>query len=233
MWRFIQQVSTLVLARQAARRRRAALDRAAASQPWDGCRVELAQYDSVQLGTTPQGTIVFAALNVSTLPDAGELAFSSGGGPPTFVELPALSGPPVLVAGDYGGKDLRITNTASAPFEVEVFAPGFGTPAALPTGAAQGLLPWAARATRAATSYQQLVLSSPGQLTTFLFYAGASVTACSVNAGSAPPPVTGIDNRWTSNSSSKLVDDWKGAELYVANVSAMTATQAQVALVDL
>jgi hypothetical protein len=232
MWSHVLAVAARMVDRQTTWRRQSSLAAEhLANVQWDGSADTLLQYQAVQMSPTPKGTIVLAAYNVDEKPNNGEIAISSGGNRPTFIVLPALTNQPVLTANDFDGNSLKITNTATAPVRVEIFAPGFGEHVPLEDGATVPLLSGKSCMTTAATSYQQLIMSNPSGQTSFLFYAGPTAALYTVNA-CLPPSVPDIENHSVTSNTVKALNNWHGEILYVANVS-FSSDEATVTLLTL
>lgn len=232
MWKQLLAFAARRVDCQKEQRRRstlAAVRRAAAV--WDGSPQTILEYQAVEMPATPTCLIVLAAYNTDSRANDGEIAISSGGSKPTFLELPALTNQPVLVADDYQGNNLKITNTATAPVCLEIFAPGFGKPEPLPDGTVLLLPSRMSRATTAQARYQQLVMKNSSGQTSFLFYEGTTAALYTVNA-SAPPNVPNLECHSVPGNTAKVMDNWGAQTLYVANVSRSSDT-ANVTLLTL
>lgn len=213
----------------------ALLGAAPAAPPWNGATTRLAQYASVSMPETPNGSMLLAYRNASLFNSAGKLAWTSGGSQPVILVAPALPLAPSVFAHDWAGNNLTITNIsvgADTPIDVEAYGPGIGAaPVPLPVGA-PGVQLTQSQAAQGATTGGWMQLGfrqSSGDPAVFGFIGGPPVNADGTNAyvialnstagdtgpntGKAPPPgyyATSSGNGWSYEL------NWPSGLLYVA-----------------
>jgi hypothetical protein len=82
---------------------------------WDGAPLTLAQNEQAIMPQTPNGSAVLAWLNMATQNNSGTLALTTDGTAPQMLEAPALMTAPNIVARNWHGADLRLTNISADP----------------------------------------------------------------------------------------------------------------------
>lgn len=110
----------------------------AAATDWDGAPLDLAQSAGAAMGDTPNGSMMLAYLNLSKRNSAGSLAWTSGGGQPHYLAVPALAVYPNVLVHNWGGNNLNLTNVSigsDTTIRIAGYGPGIGAaPATLPVG---------------------------------------------------------------------------------------------------
>jgi len=116
----------------------AILGKTLAQPAWDGSATTLAQYASVAMPQTPNGSMMLAYMNLSKRNSDGKLAWTSGASKPAILPAPALALAPSVLVYNWQGNNLALTNIsvgADTPIGVGGYGPGVGaTPLPLPVG---------------------------------------------------------------------------------------------------
>jgi hypothetical protein len=222
-----------------------------ATPSWTGAPLTLAVHDSATMPQTPNGSLVFAYQNMATVNNAGQLALTTGGNPPLFLPVPFGANQPSILVSNWRANNLNVTNisaNSATPILIEAFGPGVPgfTPAPLQVGGQVTLTatpPQVAQGT-ANPNWMQLQLTANSATQVILAIVGGPQDASGNNAyvialnasantgpGGATPP-SGYYATTTANAYT-FQFNWGGSTLYVANLSAATATPAIVALISL
>lgn len=217
--------------------------RATATVTWNGAPRVLQVNENAALPQTPAGSVVFSYLNVSTQNNFGELALTSGGGVPVFLEVQPLATQPGFVVTNWRANNLSVTNVSAnnaTPIRIQAIGPGMPgtTPVALATGG-PGLQLAPGAAAQGATqprSMQLVVQATSGARSVVVAIGGpadstgSNAYVIAVNAdvtsgprGSAnPPPPAGYYATTTANTF-VLDFNWAGSIVFVANLSSTAA----------
>jgi hypothetical protein len=227
---------------QAAPAGRAAPARAAAAT-WDGAQRVLQVNENAALPQTPAGSVVFSYLNLSTQNNFGELALTSGGGSPVFLEVQPLATQPGFVVTNWRANNLSVTNVSAnnaTPIRIQAIGPGMPgtTPVALATGGpGLQLAPGAAAQGPTQPRPMQMVVQATSGARTVVAAiggpadsTGSNAYVIAVNAGSTtgplgsanPPPPPGYYATTVGNTF-VLDFNWAGSILFVANLSSTAA----------
>jgi hypothetical protein len=181
----------------------AIIDRFTVQPNWTGAPLVLQVNENAKMPQTPDGTMIFAYTNMSDGNNAGQIAITTGGGPPTFYDVPALQNAPSLIVYNWKGNTLSVTNislNANTPIQIQAFGPGIPgtTPQPLdigPPGVSLGFEETAQAG--ASTPYSQLVLQN--ELESVIAFIGGPADASGNNGyviglnypeNSGPPPLT-------------------------------------------
>lgn len=222
------------------------LDRFQVNGTWDGMPITLKPNDNVNLPQTTTGSMAVVAQNTSGQNSTGQLTITSGGAIYASPTLDGLANQPTVIANNWNGNNLSITNTSlpgsNNPIWVSAVGPGLGglKPAALPmdgkliqlgTGKAAG-------GNAIPTFMQLMVQSTAGTLSVVVVIGGPAdstgnnVKVIALNAsantgpGGATPPAgyyaTTVNNTYLLNF------NWGSAYVFVANESPLTAADISV-----
>ena len=227
----------------------AVIDRFSVVETWDGSPLTLNPSDNANMPITPNGSLVLAYQNISTINTMGTLAVTSGGGPPTFYNAQSLQNQPSVLINNWKASNLSITNTSppgsNTPISIAAYGPGMpgqkcvalpsdGTTVPLsPSNCAQGI---------ASPRYMQLIFQeTTGDLAIFVLIGGPmdstgnNAYMIAVNysentgpgTGKTPPPgyyatVMGTSYTYQFN--------WGSSNIYVANMSPALAKAAAITL---
>jgi hypothetical protein len=221
---------------------------------WTGMWVLLNPGDNANMPQAPNGSMVLVYMNVATINTLGQLAVTSGGGAPTFLNAQSLQNQPNILTQNFGGpttNNLSVTNTSipgsNNPIWVAAVAPGIPgvTTTALPTtGVAVTLAPGANAQGTALPRYMQLIMqATTGSLTIFALIGGPmdsggnNAYVISVNdsvngntgpgTGKTPPPGYFAT---TSSNAYPYSFNWGSSNVFVANLSPTTSATASVFL---
>jgi hypothetical protein len=212
---------------------------------WNGIGTTLAVNQSAGMPQTANGTMVFGWFNMATANNDGQLSLTSGGSEPLMLDAPALSGWPSALMQNWQANNLNVTNVsvnAATPIWICAYGPGVPgqTPLALKNDGTYLPL-FTGQSAQGASKPQnmQLILSStsPG-LAVFAIIGGPADAGgnngylISVNAAfnSNPPPPDGY-YATTMDNTYRFSFNWKGASLYVANMSPAATKTAGVRLI--
>jgi hypothetical protein len=227
-----------------------------ASNPsWNGSPLTLNPNDNANMPQAPNGSLVLAYQNKATINTMGQLAITSGGGAPTFLNAQSLLNQPNVLTQNFGGSttnNLSVTNTSMTgsnnPIWVAAYGPGIPnapTPAALPaTATPVPLGPGATAQGTALPRYMQLIMqATSGSLTIFALVGGPmdssgnNAYVISVNdsfngntgPGTGKTPPAGYYATSTSNAYIYSFN-WGSSNIYIANMSPATSATASVVL---
>jgi hypothetical protein len=218
-------------------------------ETWDGSPLTLNPSDNANMPVTPNGSMVLAYQNKSTINTMGQLAVTSGGGPPTFLNAQSLTNQPSVWINNWKASNLSITNTSipgsNNPISISAYGPGMPgqTCVALPSdGTAIKLNPTQCAQGMAQPRYMQLIFQdTTGDLAIFVLIGGPmdstgnNAYMIAVNygentgpgTGKAPPPgyyatVMGTSYVYSFN--------WGSSNIYVANMSSASSESATITL---
>jgi hypothetical protein len=216
---------------------------------WDGSPIVLEPAASVMMPQAPNGSIIVSYLNQAQQNYAGTLAVMSGSQPPTILAAPALTNTPGILANNWQGRDLRLTNVSEAPMTpilVAAYGPGLGPrPAPLNTGTPLQLPVGGAAQGTTNPNWVQLVFSvNATNLETLAFVGGPpdangnNAYVIALNAPSDTGPGTGIPAppgyfATSARDSYAYEFNWGVAPIYVVNLSSTTAPPVTVVLINL
>jgi hypothetical protein len=227
-----------------------------ASNPsWNGSPLTLNPNDNANMPQAPNGSLVLVYQNKATINTMGQLAITSGGGAPTFLNAQSLLNQPNVLTQNFGGQttnNLSVTNTSMTgsnnPIWVAAYGPGIPnapTPSPLPSTAAPvPLAPGATAQGTALPRYMQLIMqATSGSLTIFALMGGPmdgsgnNAYVISVNdsfngntgPGTGKPAPTGYFATTTSNAYTYSFN-WSSSNIYIANMSPATSATASVIL---
>ena len=216
------------------------VDRTTVNDAWDGSPMVLAVNQNARMQQTPAGSMVFSYLNLATQNNLGELAVTSGGGPPTSLLAFPLTTQPGIWVNNWNGDNLSVTNVSintSTPIRIQAIGPGMPgtTPLPLPIGDPMALAPGqSAQGPTQPRFMQVMVQATSGARSVVAIIGGPPDTTgntakvISVNdsantgPGTNPPPPPGY-YATTTNNSYTLTFNWGGADIFVANLSATVA----------
>ncbi|WP_294330366.1 hypothetical protein [uncultured Sphingomonas sp.] len=224
------------------------IDRVFTDRVWDGSGTTLAVDQSVGIPQTPNGTTILGWMNQATANNNGALMLTSGGSQPAPCNAPALAAQPSILVCNWHADNLNITNVsanAATPIWVGLFGPGMpgqsskplptnGTPLVLATSQSgiAATLPQYMRLKMSATSASLCVFAivggpADGSGNNGFVIAVNAAQNTGPDTGVTPPPgyyATTVDNSFT------FQFNWAGQQLYVVNMSPVTASGAQVTL---
>jgi hypothetical protein len=214
--------------------------------------------DNANMPQAPNGSMILVYMNVAKINTMGQLAITSGGGAPTFLNAQSLLNQPNILTQNFGGpttNNLSVTNTSAPgstnPIKVSAYAPG------IPGQSCVTLTPNSPNPVQLATGqctqgtalprYMQLILqATSGSLTIFALIGGPmdgtgnNGYVISVNdavngntgpgTGKTPPP-----GYYATTSANAYVYsfNWGSSNVYVANMSPATTSGVQVSLRNL
>lgn len=213
---------------------------------WNGSGLVLAVNANAVMPQTANGTMILGWVNQASQNNAGQLALTSGGSRPQFLEAPALAAQPGMLIANWHANNLSLTNVSpqqATPIWISAFGPGVpgqsslalkadGTSIALATGQSA--------AGKALPQWMQLILQSNTPTLCIFGIVGGPVDAggnngygIAVNAsantgpgtGTSPPPgyyATTTGNAYT------LPFNWGSSLVYAVNMSPATASGARV-----
>jgi hypothetical protein len=216
---------------------------------WNGSPLTLQQYDSATMPQTPNGSLILAYVNQATENNQGTLAYTSGGSAPGFLSAPPMTNAPGLLIRNWRANDLGVTNISAnrdTPIWIEAFGPGLPGQSCLPLKLG---IPLPIATVQCATgvakpNWCQLVFASnTANLSVVALIGGpqdasgnnAYVVALNASAntgpdGPAPPP--GYYATTTANAFT-FQFNWGSSNLYVVNMSPVTAAAVVVTLQSL
>jgi hypothetical protein len=226
------------------------LGQTAGNTQWDGSPMVLQVAQSATMPQTPIGTMIIAARDLATADNAGTLTLTSGGAPPLFLTIPALTPYPTLTANNWQGQALTLTNVSASqnvPIMIQAIGPGipgitpvplpFATPVTLDSmQAAQGSLQMA---------WAQLLMKVPTANLSNVAILGGPPDAAGNNGylialnypmnsgpgtGNTPPPgyfATTVANTYT------FQFNWGASFVYVVNLTPPVAGSLNVTLANL
>jgi hypothetical protein len=219
--------------------------RSSVNDSWDGQPTTLAQNENVVMPQTAAGTMILAATNKATQNNQGDLTYTSGGGAPGDLVLPALANQPSIVIKNWGANNLSLTNTSAAtatPILVQAVGPGIPgiTPVSFPIGQELTLSAGDVAAGNASPQYMQLVIRSNAATLGILGVIGGPQDntgnngyVIAVNAventgpGTGKTPPEGYYATTTGNTYT-FSFNWGSSQVFVANLSPETANDLTV-----
>jgi hypothetical protein len=213
---------------------------------WDGSpQTILPLVDTLLMPQPPNGSMVFAYQNKSTLTNQGQLALSSGGGQPIILDVPALIQQPFIYVHNWGANNLTVNNISrqdNTPIWVEAFGPGLPgqTPITFTTGTPFKLNPQPSSTSVAqgVTQPKNMLLrmtSNSGDLTIVAIIGGPpnpEGNNAYVFALNSPGGSDGY-TKVTSGNSLDYQFNWSSSVIYIANMSPATAAAATFNLIAL
>jgi hypothetical protein len=226
------------------------IGRFSVDENWNGALLTLQPNDNANMPSTPNGSLVLAYQNISTLNTMGTLAVITGGEPPTFLNVQSLQNQPSVLINNWQGQNLSITNTSppnsNTPISIAAYGPGM--PAicgALPSdGTSVALAPMQCTQGTALPKYMQLIFQQTGGYLAIFVFIGGPVDSSGNNAymisvndsfngntgpgtGKTPPP-----GYYATTSSNAFVYsfNWKSSTIYVANMSPASPSPAMITL---
>jgi hypothetical protein len=223
-------------------------------ETWNGSPLTLNPSDNANMPQAPNGSMVFAYQNKATINTMGQLALTSGGGAPTFLNVQSLQNQPSVLISNFGGptnNNLNVTNTSmpgtNIPISIAAYGPGMpeqtcvtlpydGTPVPLaPMACTQGMAP---------PRYMQLIFQeTSGDLAIFVLIGGPydntgnNAYMISVNdslhgntgpnTGQPPPP-----GYYATTTATNYIYsfNWGSSTIYVANMSPALSEPASITL---
>jgi hypothetical protein len=217
---------------------------------WDGSPISLAAGESAVMAQTPTASMFFTALNEARVDDSGMLALSSGGAPPSMLNVPALTIQPVVLMDNWQGSDLVVANVsvaAGTPIEIQACAPGIPSPppADLPVGSTIQLQSMQAAEGTAGPNPMLLRLQSSSATSSVIGAIGGPMTGGSngyliglnapANTGvpsgtPGKPTQSGYYATTTANTYTLPLSFGGAFDLYVVNLSSSTASPIGVTL---
>jgi hypothetical protein len=220
-------------------------------ETWNGSPLTLNPSDNANMPITPNGSLILAYQNISTINTMGQIAVTSGGSAPTFLNVQSLQNQPSVLINNWQGSNLSITNTSppnsNTPISIAAYGPGMPgqTCVTLPAdGTSVPLAPMACTQGMAAPRYMQLIFQeTSGDLAILVFIGGPMDSSGnnaymvsvndSVNGNTGPgtgqPPPTGYYA--TTKANSFLYSfNWGSSTIYVANMSPASSEAALITL---
>jgi len=204
---------------------------------------------NVNMPQTPNGSMVFAYQNNTTMTNQGTLSLTSGGGAPQFLPVPALANQPSILINNWQANNLSVTNVSptgtNTPIWIEAIGPGLPglTPVNLPVdGTTVGLVTYQAAQGTALPRYMQLILqANSGSLTIFSVIGGPTDASgnnayvMSVNAVANTGPGTGVQPpagyyATTTSNYFTYQFNWGSSAIFVANISPSTAALSSISV---
>lgn len=226
----------------------AIIDQGTVDSAWDGSPRVLIENQNVVMPQTPNGTIIFAYWNKTSQNSDGSISVTSGGGPPTFKTVPALTNQPCVWVSNWHGNNLSVTNisaAASTPIQIQAIGPGMPgtTPLPLPIGGSGlGLAYGQTAQTNALPQYMQLVIQSESSTTGILGLIGGPkdaqgnngyVIAVNYSSNTGPPtsnPAPAGYYATTTSNTYVYQLNWGSSVVFVANLSSLNAAPLTVLL---
>ena len=221
------------------------------TETWNGSPLTLNPSDNANMPITPSGSLALVYQNISTINTMGQLAVTSGGGAPTFLNVQSLQNQPKVWINNWQGQNLSITNTSmpgsNTPISIAAYGPGMPgqTCVTLPAdGTSVPLAPMACTQGTALPRYMQLIFQeTSGDLAIFVFIGGPVDSSGnnaymisvndSVNGNTGPgtgqPPPPGYYATSTSNNYIYSFN-WGSSTIYVANMSPASSEPASITL---
>ncbi|MFL6257215.1 MAG: hypothetical protein ACJ74T_19580 [Pyrinomonadaceae bacterium] len=228
------------------------IDRNSIDAAWDGSPLILQASQSAKMPKTNNGSMVLAYQNLSKMNNQGTLSVTSGGLPPSFLTARALTNQPSVLINNWGGNNLGVTNISdpgsNTPIQIQAIGPGYPgtTPLVLTPGPTSlSMKPGQTAQGDALPQWMQLVFqSNTSQLNIFVLIGGPPDTSgnnalmIAVNAGQEAGPGTKNPNTpppagyyaTTTQNTYYYQFNWGSDTIFVANMSGLTASPAQVTL---
>jgi hypothetical protein len=220
--------------------------------------VTLNPSDNANMPQAPNGSLVLVYMNAAKINTMGQLAVTSGGGAPIFLNAQSLLNQPDILTQNFGGpttNNLSVTNTSMAgsnnPIRVSAYGPGIPGQSCVPLtpGSPNPVHLVTGQCTQgtALPRYMQLVVqATSGSMAVFAIIGGPldgtgnnayvitvndSVNGnTGPNTGRTPPP----GYYATTLSNAYLYSfNWGASNVYVANLSPVTTSGVQVSLRNL
>ncbi len=193
---------------------------------WDGAGRTLAPNEQVVMPQTPNGSVVLAWKNMAAQNSDGTLAIATVGSPPQMLDAPALNTAPSILANNWQGGDLRLTNISIyAPIWIEMLSPGLPgmEPVPLPEDTPTTLAPLHAAQGRGRGFMRLLLETNTSDLTTIAVIGGpmdssgnnAYLFALNYVGGATLPGYTAV----TTANSYSFEFNWSNSAVFVVNLS--------------
>lgn len=213
---------------------------------WNGAPLVLQMSENAVAPQTPNGSTIFAATNLATKNNSGQLSLNSNQVLQTL-NVNALTEQPAAIIRNWQANSLSVTNISAAsetPINIQLIGPGMPgtTPGPLPIGPPGVALGFGATAQGNASPQQmQLVISSvattgilgliggppdPSGNNGYLFAVNYPVNTGPPTSNPPPPNYYAT----TTSSSYTFSFSWGGSVVFVANLSAKTAQPVNVLL---
>jgi hypothetical protein len=220
-------------------------------ESWDGSPLTLNPNDNANMPITPSGSLVLTYQNKATINTMGQLAITSGGGAPTFLNAQSLQNQSSVLINNWQGQNLSITNTSMTgsnnPILIAAYGPGMPgqTCLTLPSdGTSVQLAPMLCTQGTALPRYMQLIFQeTSGDLAIFVLIGGQfdstgnNAYMISVNdslhgntgPGTGQPPPPGY---YATTTATNFIYsfNWGSSNIYVANLSPASAAAAAITL---
>ena len=216
---------------------------------WDGSPLTLNPNDNANMPITPNGSLVLAYQNTSTINTMGTIAITSGGGPPTFYNAQSLQNQPSVLINNWKTSNLSVTNTSppgsNTPISIAAYGPGMPGQkcVALPSdGNSVALAPMQCTQGTALPRYMQLIFQeTTGDLAIFVLIGGPvdntgnNAYMIAVNYSENTGPGTGKtppQGYYATTTATAYVYsfNWGSSNIYVANMSPASAKAAAITL---
>jgi hypothetical protein len=222
---------------------------------WTGMWIVLNPGDNANMPQAPNGSMVLVYMNTAKINTMGQLAVTSGGGAPIFLNAQSLQNQPSILTQNFGGptgNNLSVTNTSipgsNNPIKVSAYAPGIPGQSCVPLKPNDpNPVPLATGQCTQGTAlprYMQLtVQATSGSLAIFALIGGPmdsggnNAYVISVNdsvngntgpgTGNVPPPGYYAT---TSSNAYPYSFNWGSSNVYVANMSPATTSGVKVSL---
>ena len=196
---------------------------------WNGNWCQLEQGRTVNMPQTSNSAMTFVAFTYEK--DIGSVRLVSGAHRVGELEVNGTLNAPVPVLHNFHGENLAVTNTSNTgiPIWIAAYRFGFNHPQHLGNDGTPVLLPpFFSTQGNARASFQELIISSPGNYAVFTVMFGGRAFIYAVNApGDLPDGYT----KTTPGNTIKISRDFLGAEIYVANLSPYKSGEGTVRLV--
>jgi hypothetical protein len=206
---------------------------------WDGAPLTLAQNEQAIMPQTPNGSAVLAWLNMATQNNSGTLALTTDGTAPQMLEAPALMTAPNIVARNWHGADLRLTNISADP-STSIWIQMLGLrlpgvkPIPLPLDTPTIITSLQTAEGRGLSDMQLILQTNTNDLTIVAIVGGpmdssgnnAYLFALNFPVGAAPPGYTAV----TSSNSYTYQFNWGISAIFVTNLSGGNSAPTQVVL---
>ncbi len=214
------------------------------STTWNGAPITLQTNQSVNMSSTPTGSMLLLYQNISPENNQGEFHLTSGGGNPHIVPAPPLTNQVGVYNNNWKGNNLVVSNTSNPGVEVPIWFQALGPgmpgqhPKSLMVGqtlalqnnqSAQGNTSGAAQLALVANSGLFSVIGVIGGPTQQGNNAYVIALNSSQNSGPTPGQRIGYYAQ-TSNNSYILPVKWGSSVIWVANLSPQSQTAVQITL---
>jgi hypothetical protein len=206
---------------------------------WDGAARTLTTNEQVVMPQTPNGSVILAWRNMAMQNNDGTLALATEGSPPQMLDAPALNTAPSILASNWKGGDLRLTNISiNAPIWIEMLGPGLPgmEPIPLPLDTRTTLAPLHTAQGRG-LGFMRLLLESNTNDWTTIAVIGGPMDSSGNNAylfalnypGATLPGYTAV----TTGNSYSFEFNWSNSAVFVVNLSGEYSSPLQLLLQSL